>query len=406
MEGIKILEVAQYTYVPAAGAVLAEWGAEVIKVEHAERGDAQRGLSKVLGLDAVSKGSSFVPIMEGPNRGKRSIGLALEKPEAMEVLRELVQRSDVFLTNFLPDARRKLGIDIDDIRKMNPDIIYTLGTGFGYRGPEANKGGYDLTTFWARGGSGEGVTPVNSETFLPMPAGAYGDVIGGMTIAGAISAALLARERTGRAHLVDVSLLGVGAWTTQYSVNLALMSGGPLPKEMPRKYGQPTNPLIGFYATADSRWLVLSMLQPGRYWPEFCAVVGRPELATDERFDTTEKLMANAEAAGRIVAEIIGSRTKDEWVEAFEGMDGQWSLVQDAWEVGHDPTLRELGQIAEVIDADGQRRELVATPVQFDRTPPVLTRAPQFAEHTDEILRELGHSDEELLALKIAGAAT
>ncbi|CAA0137668.1 Cinnamoyl-CoA:phenyllactate CoA-transferase [Mycolicibacterium vanbaalenii] len=406
MEGIRVLEVAQFTFVPAAGAVLADWGAEVIKVEHAERGDAQRGLVKVLGLDAVSKDSSFAPIMEGPNRGKRSIGLALGTPEATEVLHELIRRSDVFLTNYLPGARRKMGIDVDAVRAVNPNIVYTLGAGFAYQGPEADKGGYDATAFWARGGSGDGATPPGADAFPGMPAGAYGDNIGGMTIAAGVSAALFTRERTGNAPVVDVSLLGVGAWTTQYSVNLALMAGGPLPKVAPSSVGAPTNPLIGGYRTSDGRWLMLSMLQPGRYWPEFCAAAGRPELATDERFDSAEKLMANAAVAGSLVREIVASRTKDAWVTALEGIEGQWSVVQDAWEVGHDVSLRAVGQIATVVDAEGVERELVANPVQFDRCPPHLNRAPLFAEHTDEIVTELGYDEDQLLALKVAGAIT
>ena len=230
MEGIRVLEVAQFTFVPAAGAVLADWGADVIKVEHPETGDAQRGLVKVLGLDTVVKGSSFVPIMEGPNRGKRSIGLALDKPEAKSLLHELVRASDVFLTNFLPRARAKLGIDVADIQAINPDIIYVLGTGFGYSGPEADKGGYDSTAFWARGGSGDAVTPPGSDAFVGMPTGAYGDSMGGMTIAGGVAAALFARSQTGQPSVVDVSLLGVGAWATQFKTNLSLMAGGPLPK--------------------------------------------------------------------------------------------------------------------------------------------------------------------------------
>ena len=302
MEGIRVLEVAQFTFVPAAGAVLADWGADVIKVEHPETGDAQRGLVKVLGLDTVVKGSSFVPIMEGPNRGKRSIGLALDKPEAMSVLHELVRASDVFLTNFLPRARAKLGIDVADIQAVNPDIIYVLGTGFGYSGPEADKGGYDSTAYWARGGSGDAVTPPGSDAFIGMPTGAYGDSIGGMTIAGGVAAALFARGQTGQPSVVDVSLLGVGAWATQFKTNLSLMAGGPLPKVVAPKHGSASNPLAAAYRTADDRWLMLTMLQPGRYWPEFCRAVGREELATDERFDSAEKIMANALEASDIVA--------------------------------------------------------------------------------------------------------
>jgi len=151
---------------------------------------------------------------------------------------------------------------------------------------------------------------------------------------------------------------------------------------------------------------MVSMLQPGRYGPEFVRVVGSEELATDERYDSTEKLMANAAEAAAIVAEILESRTLDEWVTAFEGMQGQWSVAQNAWEVGNDVSLRANGMIASLTDADGVQRELVTNPVQFDETPVTLTRAPQFAEHTDDIVRELGRTDEQLIELKIAGAIT
>jgi crotonobetainyl-CoA:carnitine CoA-transferase CaiB-like acyl-CoA transferase len=406
MEGVRILEVAQFTFVPAAGAVLADWGADVIKVEHAERGDAQRGLVRLLGLDVRSKGTSFFPIMEGPNRGKRSIGLSLDQPSARPVLEELVRRSDVFLTNYLPGPRARLKIDVEDIRAINPDIIYVRGSGFGQQGPEAVKGGYDSTAYWARGGSAAGVTPPGSDQMMGMPSGAYGDSIGGMTIAGGIAAALYARKATGEPSVVDVSLLGVGAWATQFSVNLALLAGGPLPPPEPPKHGSATNPLIGTYRTSDDRWLMLSMLQPGKYWPEFCTVVGRADLAVDDRFNSTEKIMANAAEAAELVAEILASRTYAEWLKKFEGMEGQWAAVQNAWEVAQDPSLRANGHIAPVIDADGKERELVRSPVRFDGQDPQLARAPQFAEHTDEILRELGWSEEDLLALKIDGAVT
>jgi crotonobetainyl-CoA:carnitine CoA-transferase CaiB-like acyl-CoA transferase len=240
---------------------------------------------------------------------------------------------------------------------------------------------------------------------VSQPGGAYGDNIGGMTIAGGISAALFARERTGEAATVDISLLGVGAWATQLNVNLALMAGGPLPKHDPAA-GAISNPLANTYRTADDRYLSLVMLQPGRYWPDFCAKLGHPELARDERFDSAEKLIENAKEAAEIIAGIIGSRTKDDLLPAFEAMEGQWALVQNTFEVGNDPALRGTGHIAEVIDAEGVPRNLVANPVQFDREPVRITRGPLFAEHTDEIVRELGLSEDELLQLKIAGAVT
>jgi crotonobetainyl-CoA:carnitine CoA-transferase CaiB-like acyl-CoA transferase len=406
MEGVRVLEVAQYAFVPSAGAVLADWGAEVIKVEHAERGDAQRGIMTSFGAASSKPGSSFAPIVDGPNRGKLSIGLALEKPEAAPVLRELVRRSDVFLTNFLPGARSRLGIDVDAIRAVNPDIVYAVGAGFGQAGPEAGKGGYDATAFWARGGSADAATAPDADRPVAQPTGAYGDSLSGLTLAGGVAAALFARDRTGRAAVVDVSLLGVGAWATQLSVNQALMAGGPVPGfSFPRKSAK-TNPLVGNYRTADGRWLMLTMLQPGKYWPGFCAAAGRPELAADERFDTSEKLMAVAAEAADIVEKIIASRTKDEWAEAFARMDGQWSVIQDAWEVANDESLLANGQIADITDADGEPQKLVGSPVRFDGTPPSLTRGPLFAEHTDEILRRIGYTDEQVLDLKIAGAVT
>lgn len=406
MEGVRVLEVAQFTFVPAAGAVLADWGADVIKIEHAERGDGQRGLSRVLGLATATEGSSFLPIMEGPNRGKRSIGLALEKPSSRRVFEELVKSSDVFLTNFLPDARAKLRIELDDVRTLNPDIIYVRGSGFGQRGPEAGKGGYDSTAFWARGGSAAGVTPPGADRTPRMPSGAYGDVMGGMTIAGGIAAALYSRQMTGEPSVVDVSLLGVGAWATQYTVNQALLKGGPLPPREHPKHGSATNPLIGGYRTADGRWLELAMLQPGRYWPEFCRLAGREDLVTDERFADVEKIMANAAEAAEIIADIIGKRTFAEWTEVLSRGEGQWAAVQEPWDVAQDPSLRANGLIVPVVDAEGHERELVANPVQFEQTPVTLTRAPQFAEHTDEVLRELGLTDDELIQLKIDGAVT
>jgi crotonobetainyl-CoA:carnitine CoA-transferase CaiB-like acyl-CoA transferase len=403
MEGVRVLEVAQFTFVPAAGAVLADWGAEVIKVEHAEHGDAQRGLSRL--MDMPVGAGSFAPLMEHPNRGKRSIGLALERPEALQVLHELIASSDVFLTNFLPAARRRLGIELEDVRAINPDIIYVRGSGFGNAGPDREKGGYDSTAFWARGGSALGTTPIEFDGLCKMPAGAYGDSLGGMTIAGGIAAALLARERTGESSVVDVSLLGVGAWANALSVGFALLEGGAPPRQAKSSAAQ-TNPLVGHYRTADNRWIVLAMLQPGRYWPEFCRRIECEDLLTDERFEKAEALMNNAAAASVIVQEVLGSRTLAEWTSQFAGMEGQWAVAQDPWEVGQDPALRANGMIAEVFDVDGTPRELVASPVQFDQTPARISRAPQFAEHTDEILRGLGKSDEELINLKIAGAVT
>jgi crotonobetainyl-CoA:carnitine CoA-transferase CaiB-like acyl-CoA transferase len=237
-----------------------------------------------------------------------------------------------------------------------------------------------------------------------MPGGAYGDSLGGMTIAGGIAAALYGRKVSGEPSALEISLLALGAWANQFTVNLALFNGGPLPKVERRSEGR--NPLTLTYRTADDRWIQLSMLQPGRYWPEFCRHVGREDLITDERFATVDALLANSLEAIGIVTEVIGSRTLAEWFDAFTGMQGQWAAVQNSWELGNDEALLANGRIVEVVDADGVTRKLVANPVKFDDVPLALTRAPQFAEHTDEILSELGYSEEQALDFKIAGAVT
>lgn len=404
MKGVRVLEVAQYTFTPSAGAILADWGAEVIKVEHAVTGDAQRGIR--FGSGGTADGA-FHPLMEHSNRGKRSIGLALEVPESRAVLAELIARSDVFLTNFLPDSRARLGIEVDDVRAINGRIIYARGTAHGIRGEEAADGGYDRSTFWARGGSAAGCTPPDSPRVIDMPSGAYGDSQGGLALAAGVSAALFARERTGEPSVVDVSLLSVAAWTTAMAIDNALLVGRAAQVPPLGSAGAlPGNPATGYFRTADGRWIVLSMLQPGRYWADLCKHLGLDHLARDERFDTGLKLIENGAEAGLAVADAFASKPYAYWKEHLRTLEGQWAPVQDAFEVGNDPQVRANGIIRPVLDADGVERELVANPVQYEELPPELVRAPQFAEHTDAILREQGRSDEEIITLKLAGAVT
>jgi crotonobetainyl-CoA:carnitine CoA-transferase CaiB-like acyl-CoA transferase len=405
MTGVRVLEVAELTFVPSAGAVLADWGADVIKIENPVTGDAQRGLVTVAGRSATAPGVSFSPMVEAPNRGKRSVGLSLALRQTRPVFEELVRRSDVFLTNLLPQARAKLRIDLDEIRRINPSIIYVAGSGFGSEGPDRDSGAHDSTAFWARAGNADGVTPTDSEVPTGMPAGAFGDNIGGITIAGAVAAALYGRQATGQTSVVDVSLLAVGAWANQSSVNLSMLYGCPLPK-IDHRTQAPGNPLTGAYRCSDGRFIQLSMLQPTRYWSPLCRLFGLQSAADDERFATLESLAANTDEATELLVDAIGSRTYDECTELLNRLRGQWAPVQDAWEVANDEALIANGRIADVVDAQGNGQRLVANPVKFDEATAHLTRAPMFAEHTDEVLRELGMDDHQLIELKIEGAIT
>ncbi|MFI5045734.1 MAG: CaiB/BaiF CoA transferase family protein [Acidimicrobiia bacterium] len=404
MKGVKMVEVAQFTFTPAAGAVLADWGADVIKVEHAFTGDAQRGLQ--LGTGGAKAGS-FQPLMEHPNRGKRSIGLDLATEAGHAVLLDLCRDADIFLINFLPDARDRMKLNVEDIRAANPNIIYVRGSGHGQRGDDAVKGGYDGSTFWCRTGSAWSATASDAPRVTNQPAGAYGDSIGGMTIAGGIAGALFARERTGEPSVVDVSLMSVGAWMMGLSVNNAMLTETEMqPGPMLAPMNIPVNPTIGMFKTSDDRWINFTMLQPGRYFADVCKHMGLEELLEDERFQTAEGLMANANEAGRAVAAKFAEKPYAYWLEHLKTMEGQWAPVQSPLELASDPQMEPNGYILPVTDAEGNARRLVASPVQFDETPPTLIRAPQFAEHTDDILREIGKTEDEIIQLKIDGACT
>jgi len=404
MKGVKVVEVAQFTFTPSAGAVLADWGAEVLKVEHAVTGDAQRGIT--IGTGGAAAGS-FQPLMEHPNRGKRSIGLALEVPSGHEVLMELVRDADVFLTNFLPSARTRLHLEVEDVRKANPDVIYVRGTGHGSRGPDADKPGYDGSTFWSRMGSQWGTTPPDSPRAIGQPGGAYGDSMGGAIMAGGIAAALFARDRTGEPSVIDVSLMSVGAWATALSLGTAMLTNEATPpSELTAPPFIPVNPILGTFRTSDGRFVTLMMLQPSRFFADVCRHLELEHLLVDERFQDAHGLMANANEVGQHVADAIAQKPYAYWVEHLKTMEGPWSPVQNPLEIAADPQMEANGYLLPVVDAEGNTRRLVANPVQFDETPPTLTRGPQFAEHTDEILRELGKSEDEIIQLKVEGACT
>lgn len=399
MSGIRVVELASWTYVPIAGAVLAEWGADVLKIEHPETGDPQRGLVTSGLLPGGPGGVNFM--MELPNRGKRSVALDLKHPKGRELLLELIKTADVFLTNFRPQARRSLGIDVDDLRAVNPNLIYVRGSGHGQRGPEAERGGYDACSFWGRGASADIISdPADYPLMQPGPA--YGDVISGLTIAGGISAALFHRQRTGEALTVDNSLLATGMWATGGTVLMAGLFGFERIPRGDRK--KVSNPLVLTYRTKDDRYLSLVMLESDRYWSDLVHKVGRPELADDPRFVDAKARAANSEDCVTVLDEIFAGRTFEEWKTLLLEVDGVWAPVQTASEVLNDPQVEANGYVREVVANSGATFRMVASPLQFDEEPPDLVRAPEHGEHTDEVLAELGLEMDTILDLKVAGA--
>ena len=398
MKGVRILEVAEHTFVPAASALLADWGAEVIKVEPIERGDAMRGLAAT---GVVSIGGDVHALLEHSNRGKRSIALDLSSAEGLDILYKLAKTADVFLTNKLPRVRKKLKIEPEDLRAQNPQIIYVAGTGQGERGPDADKGSYDSLAFWYRPGVALGVKPGDSDRIPGPPGPGFGDSIGAMTIAGGIMGALFHRERTGEATTVDISLLGTGLWAMGQAVALSLLMNQAW--TAPPAAAMSRNPLVSIYETKDGRHVSLCCLQAGRYWAEFCEIIDRPELATDPRFAEHAALMEHGAEAVTILTDVFAQAALDEWRERLEPFTGQWTVVQNTSEAAADPQSVANGYLQECRTASGSPFKLVTAPVQYDEQPAGPARAPEFNEHGDAILTELGLDWDTIVDLKVRG---
>jgi len=394
-EGVRVVELAQWVFVPVAGALLADWGAEVVHVEPTE-GDPYRGLA-TQGIGAERGGINLSLALA--NRGKRSLALDVRHPEGVAVLHRLLESADVLLTNMRPRALQRASLDSDQLMRRYPRLVYARGNGYGVRGPDADQAGYDATAFWARGGMAHMLTPPERDYPIGQR-GAMGDRNGALALAFGVAAALLKRSRTGAGSVVDVSLLSTAMWTLSSDLLAAL--GGDEPRASSGR-GPLVNPLVGVYRTKDGRHIQLVFLQPDRYWPDFCRVIGRPELLEDARF---ADMASRREHAAACVAELdreFATRTFDEWKTVLARLDAPWAPVQSVSELLDDPQVEANGYIGDVVIDGETAYRLPAVPVQFDGRPPPLRRAPEHGEDTEALLQEVGYGWEEITALKAAG---
>lgn len=382
MAGLRVVELASWTLVPAAGAILADWGADVIKVEHPRRPDPQRALVRG-GLAADGPNA----LLEQANRGKRSLAIDIAHEDGLKVLYELVSSADVFLTNWLPAARRKRRVDVSDIKAINPNIIYARGHGVGPNGPEADLPGFDSTAYIARGGFARVVTPAGAEWPI-VGASAIGDLPGAMSLAGGISAALLHRLRTGESPVVDVSLLGQAMWTVAADLVAAGIRGED-PPSLTRE--QNPNPISLQYRTKDDRYVRLAMFESDRYFAPLCLALGHPELGRDPRFVDAAAREAERGQCVAALDEVFAGLTLAELRDRLEGFPGAWGVVQRPLELLSDPQAVANGYLRQVGDVGAQSIDIVRPPVVFDESEPVSgPAAPEHGQHTEEILLELG----------------
>ena len=397
LRGIRLIEVADWGFVPSAATVLGDWGADIIKIEHPVRGDPMRGLI-TSGLVPGARGVNF--FIEHLSRNKRSVGVDLNQPSGREILYRLVRTADIFLTNFLPDARQRLAITYDDLRPLNPRLIYAKGHGQGQRGPDANRGGYDGCSFWARGGVADRLTRPGQPLVQQRPA--FGDFTGGMFLAGGIAGALYHRERTCEGLEVDVSLLGNAVWIMSPDIVAAMTYGIELPQS---GVGGTPNPLVTTYWSSDRKGIVLMMLQNERFWPIFARSVGREDLLADPRFDMPEKRQREAAALIAELTALFATKTRDEWAALLNASECIWAPLQSPAEIPNDPQVVENGYIMNFEHPSLGPFRVAASPVQFANQPPEVRRAAaELGADTEHVLLELGYSWEEIATHKESGA--
>jgi crotonobetainyl-CoA:carnitine CoA-transferase CaiB-like acyl-CoA transferase len=397
-EGVRIVELAQFVFVPAAGALLADHGAEVIHIEQVGDGDPYRVLNIADGR--VTKSANLS--MEQNNRGKLSVALDLKTEEGRDVFLKLIETADVFLTSLRPRAIEGLRLGIDELRARNPRLIYARGNGVGFKGREINKAGYDASAFWARGGFATALRPAGHDEPIK-PRSALGDHASAVAVAYGIAGALFKRANTGEPSVVDISLLASAMWTLSADI---VVSQTRTPEQMAQVSSPLRFPLKHAYRTRDGRYVQLMFLDPDRYWQPLCRRIGRDDLVQDQRFATADDRVENGALLIDEIQSQIGARDWAAWRPIFDAWDAPWELVKFVHEVADDPQAIANGYMFDVEVADGTKVRLASGPVGFDGQvgPEDPRRAPLLGEHTDQILGEIGYTPTDLARLRMQSA--
>ncbi|MFZ9929195.1 MAG: CaiB/BaiF CoA transferase family protein [Ilumatobacteraceae bacterium] len=394
LEGVKVVELGVWVAGPAAAGVMADWGADVVKIEPTT-GDPARSFQFMYGGNPPDN-----PVFELDNRNKRGVAVDITTDEGRDAAYRLIDDADVFVTNVRAAALQRSGFDYTTLSLRNPRLIYGLITGYGLSGPDADRPGFDISAFWSRTGMAHLMTPAGNT--IPTLRGGMGDHSTGVTFAGAISAALFSRERIGKGQMVTSSLLRQGVYTVGFDLNMVLSWGRHPP--INNRF-EARNPSVNTYQSSDGKWFFVVGVEGDRHWPPLARVVGKPELVDDPRFDNIRNRAINSEELRTILDAAFATRTMEEWVRIFDTEpDMFWSPIHSPDEILNDEQLQHAGGLVEVPNGNGTTR-MIASPVDFHGTPGAQrSLAPRLGEHTREVLLESGFSDDEIDRMISSGA--
>lgn len=395
-QGLKVIDCGSFIAAPAAATILSDFGADVIKIEPPGAGDPYRNLPKLPGNPTSEHNYGWML----DARNKRSLALDLAKPEAQAVLHRLVGDADVFVTNYPLKVREKLRLSYEALAPLNERLVYASFTGYGERGEEAAKPGFDVTAWWARSGMMEIIRTAPGDTPV-RPTVGMGDHPSAMSLFAAVVTALYRRERTGRGTCVSSSLLANGLWSNAYLAQAALVGAVTVPRP-PRE--QALNALTTYYRCRDDRWLILTILNEDRYWPVLLTCLDREDLATDARFATREDRHERSVELVGVLDEAFATQDRAHWREVLHSHGIVFDVVASPEDLADDAQLAANDNI--VAFEDGSFRTVDSPFTVGDATKTVPRHGPAVGEHTDEVLREAGFSDSEIASLRDGGAVS